>query len=65
MNVKFAQFLPMGDFNYPGINWSLLSVPGSYSTPAAASHKDAYLIQHVQDFTRSRGGLSSFSIIIL
>ena len=55
---KFTQLLLMGDFNYPGINWSLLSAAGNNSTPAAAfldSCEDAYLVQHVRDFTRSRG----------
>ena len=55
---KLTQLLLMGDFNYPGINWSLLSAAGNNSTLAAAfldSCEDAYLVQHIRDFTRSRG----------
>ena len=49
----------MGDFNYPEINWSSLTVSGSNSTPAATfldSCEDVYLVQHVQNSTRFRGG---------
>jgi len=55
---SFTQFLLMGDFNYPEIDWSSLTASGGDSTPAATflnTCEDTFLIQHVQNPTRSRG----------
>ena len=48
----------MVDFNYPEIHWSSSVASGSYSSPAAGFFDacvDVFLVQHVQNPTRSRG----------
>ena len=48
----------MGDFNYPEIQWSYSVVSGSDSSPAAGffdACEDVFLVQHVQNPSRSRG----------
>jgi len=49
----------MGDFNYPQIDWCTSTLPGGDNSPAVMfldSCEDIYLVQHVQNVTRSRGG---------